>query len=125
MTCRLLSAIEGMLEAVVVSSPCVRLATPRLGAEVFIFGGSTCADVFWHVKVKIEVTQVQVQPASVRAEPSAAARALGLSGAEPHVTLPAIRARVGFNNAKHKKSIIRQQEHAMVCLNSLSRVTHW
>jgi hypothetical protein len=57
------------------SDPCVICATPRLGAEVFIFRGPdnlTCEDVFWHVKVKIEVTQVRL--ASVRAEPSAAAR---------------------------------------------------
>lgn len=53
-----------------------------------------CEDVFWHVKAKIEVTQVRL--ASVRAEPSAAARALGLSGAEPHVTLPATEARVAL-----------------------------
>jgi hypothetical protein len=65
-----------MLSTGIPLDPCVRFAISRLGAEVFIFSEQdnlACEGVFWHVKVKIEVTQVRL--ASVRAEPSVAARA--------------------------------------------------
>lgn len=43
---------------VVLGAPYVRFATTRVGAKKRILGWPDREDVFWHVKVKMEVTQV-------------------------------------------------------------------